>query len=46
MRLTVLLLIIATALAACGDVAIVPADPPCAGDPASAQGSGCDDGGG
>jgi hypothetical protein len=45
MRLTVLLIAIAAVLAACGDVAVGPVDHSCPGNPARAQGSGCDDGG-
>jgi hypothetical protein len=46
MQLTVLLMVIALSLAACGAAVIGPVDHPCAGNPARAQGSGCDDGSG
>jgi len=46
MRRLILLLIVAAALTACGDVVIGPVDHSCPGNPRRAQGSGCDDGGG
>jgi hypothetical protein len=42
----VLLIAIATFLAACGDPTLGSVDHSCPGNPARAQGSGCDDGGG
>jgi hypothetical protein len=39
-----LMLIIAVAVSACGDVAIGPVDHQCHANPARSQGSGCDDG--
>jgi hypothetical protein len=45
MRHLALILIIAAALSACGDIAVGPVDHSCPSNPAKSQGSGCEDSG-